>query len=67
MAQPEQNSIKSGMKKYSKEIDGILEKNRELAMKLGINGTPAFIIGDELIPGAVGLEQMKEYVNKSRK
>lgn len=27
-----------------------------LAMQLGFNGTPAYIIGDELLPGAYGLD-----------
>jgi protein-disulfide isomerase len=56
--------IKSSIEKNSKELDATLAKIRDYAMQLGINGTPAFIIGDELIPGAIGLDQMKEYVNK---
>jgi protein-disulfide isomerase len=33
-----------------------IARNRALAQQLGINGTPAFIIGEELIPGAVELD-----------
>ena len=35
----------------SPETAGILERNRNLAQSLAINGTPAFIIDDKLVPG----------------
>ena len=34
------------------EITKILERNYQLANALGINGTPAFVIGERRIPGA---------------
>lgn len=37
----------------SKAITAEIEANKELAQKLGISGTPAFIVGDRLIPGAI--------------
>jgi len=43
-----------------------LQKNRSLASELGITGTPGFIIGKQLIPGAVGLEDIKEAIKKAR-
>ncbi|MAU41915.1 MAG: hypothetical protein CMF31_09875 [Kordiimonas sp.] len=33
-------------------ISNVIQQNRSLARALGITGTPAFIIGDEIIPGA---------------
>ncbi len=44
-----------------------LEKNRALAGKLGMSGTPAFVIGDEIIPGAVGLDQVQAKIADQRK
>lgn len=35
----------------SDEINAILQKNQILAQSLAINGTPAFVIGDQLVPG----------------
>jgi protein-disulfide isomerase len=35
----------------AKKVDKQLERNIQLGAKLGIRGTPAFIIGDELNPG----------------
>jgi|TARA_R110002094_G_scaffold82145_1_gene87207 protein-disulfide isomerase len=44
----------------------VIEKNHELAGKLGISGTPAFIIGDQFIPGVISLEDMKTVINAVR-
>ena len=38
--------------KDSKEVTAEIEKVRELAQKMGINGTPHFLVGDRTIPGA---------------
>ena len=40
--------------------------NYGLADALGIKGTPAFVIGRELIPGAISLEEMKRYIAQAR-
>ena len=36
-----------------------------LAQQLGVRGTPAFVINETLIPGAIDLKGMKEIINKS--
>jgi protein-disulfide isomerase len=46
------------------EITAIIEKNRALARSLGISGTPAFVIGSELVPGAVDYPSFKELVTR---
>ena len=48
------------------EIDALLQKNFELAQSLGIRGTPAFVIGDELYPGALDLQSLKALITKAR-
>jgi protein-disulfide isomerase len=48
------------------EIDQILQANRGLARDLGISGTPAFIIGDTLVPGVAGLDDLKALVAAER-
>ncbi len=50
----------------SPEVDAVINKNHALASGLGIQGTPAFVIGDQLIPGAVSLDELKGYVAKAR-
>ena len=48
------------------EIDQIIKRNYDLSDKLGINGTPSFVIGDVLIPGAVDLAELRKMVAKVR-
>ena len=43
-----------------------LEKNVQLAHKLGIEGTPAFVVGETLIPGAVELPELQKAVEAAR-
>ncbi len=43
-------------------IDKILERNYSLAQALNINGTPAFVIGGKLVPGAIDAATMKKMI-----
>jgi protein-disulfide isomerase len=49
------------------EIDRALNANRSLAKALEIRGTPGFIIGDRIIPGAIDLDALKTMVADARK
>lgn len=51
----------------SPEVKAILEANHALAEELNIRGTPGFIFGDELVPGAIKYEEMKRLVAAVRK
>lgn len=48
------------------EIAAAIDANYALASKLGIEGTPAFIVGDELIPGAVEKSRLEELIEQAR-
>jgi protein-disulfide isomerase len=48
------------------EVKAALTENRGLGDKLGLSGTPAFIIGDEIIPGAVGVEPIRKTITDVR-
>ena len=48
------------------EIEKILQDNIALGSSIGINGTPAFVLGEELIPGAMELASFKEKINSLR-
>ena len=50
----------------SPAIDAHLQKTRELASRLGISGTPAFVFGKELVKGAISRGQMLELVEAAR-
>jgi protein-disulfide isomerase len=43
-----------------------LDANIRLAQAIGIQGTPAYVVGNELLPGAVGPEQLREAIARSR-
>ncbi len=47
-------------------VKAALQENVGLGDKLGLSGTPAFIIGSEIIPGAVGLDPLKQVVASVR-
>jgi len=49
------------------DIDRIIHSNLNLAEALDIRGTPALIIGDILIPGAVDLDTLREDIAAARR
>jgi protein-disulfide isomerase len=53
----------------SPEVKREIDETRALALKLGIQGTPHFLVGDRVIPGAPEnlLEQIKKNVAEVRK
>src|SRR5262245_7075475 len=48
------------------EIKATLQESFKLAEALGLSGTPSYVIGDNVVVGAVGLEALREKVNTSR-
>ena len=64
-------SIGLDTKKLAKDmtdpkIRKIIARNFQLAQLLKINGTPAFIIGDQLVPGALSKQQLDAYIASAR-
>jgi len=50
----------------SDEVRTQLEESMKLAEALGLNGTPSYVVGPEVVVGAVGLKTLKERVNNAR-
>ena len=50
----------------SPAVEETLNANFALAEQLGVNGTPAFIIGDSFVPGAIPLERLQGLVEEAR-
>ncbi|MBS0169490.1 MAG: DsbA family protein [Nitrospira sp.] len=48
------------------EWQTVIERNRRLAKTLGISGTPAFIVGKELVPGALDVKMLQDLVAQGR-
>lgn len=48
------------------ELDQIIARNKKLAEGLNIDGTPDFIVGETVIPGAVDVSYIKDLIKKER-
>lgn len=47
------------------DLQTIIDRNRALAKDLGISGTPGFIAGTELVPGALDLKGLKDLIARA--
>ena len=59
------NALKGMMKAPAVEAE--IEKNMLIARELDITGTPSFIVGKHLVPGAVDMNALKQLVATARK
>ena len=47
-------------------VDAEISENYKIAEALGLRGTPSFVVGDEVIPGAISFEALQEKITKAR-
>ena len=50
----------------SDEVKATIEESFKLAEALGLNGTPSYVVGGDVVVGAVGLDTLKGKVNTAR-
>jgi protein-disulfide isomerase len=50
----------------SPEVKATLEESFRLAEAIGLNGTPSYVVGNDVVVGAVGVEALREKVNSAR-
>ena len=50
----------------SDEVKQTIEENLKLAEALGLNGTPSYVVGEDVVVGAVGLEALRGKINSAR-
>ena len=50
----------------SPEVRATIEENFKLAEAMGMNGTPSYVIGKQVVIGAVGLDGLKEKIGIAR-
>ncbi len=50
----------------SPEVRATIEENFKLAEAMGMNGTPSYVIGKQVVIGAVGLDNLKEKIGVAR-
>ena len=49
------------------DVEEELKRNLEMARQLGVNGTPAWVIGERMIHGAVPPEELQDAIDAARK
>jgi protein-disulfide isomerase len=47
----------------SEEVNTTIAEDMKLADALGVNGTPSYVVGDELVVGAVGFDELKKKID----
>jgi protein-disulfide isomerase len=50
----------------SDEVKTTIDEDMKLADELGVNGTPSYVVGSEVIVGAVGLDELKQKIAAER-
>jgi protein-disulfide isomerase len=50
----------------SDEVKETLAESFKIAEALGLNGTPSYVVGSDVVVGAVGLKTLKEKINTAR-
>ncbi|MDA9431167.1 DsbA family protein [Bradyrhizobium sp. CCBAU 51627] len=50
----------------SPEVRATIEENFKLAEAMGMNGTPSYVIGKQIVVGAVGLDGLREKIGVAR-
>ena len=56
--------LKSDME--SPKTMAIIQRTREAAAALEINGTPGLVVGDKIVPGAIGLDELVKLIAEER-
>jgi protein-disulfide isomerase len=51
----------------SPEVATTIAEDMKLADALGVNGTPSYVVGDELVVGAVGFDELKQKIDALQK
>ena len=59
------NKLRADM--VAPETEAVLKRNLELAQAIEVRGTPAFVIGDTLVPGAVDLPTLRRMVGDAKR
>ncbi len=51
----------------SPEVKKTIDESMKLADAIGVSGTPTYVVGDEVVVGAVGLDALKQKIEAVRK
>jgi protein-disulfide isomerase len=60
------NRVELMLDMNAKAPNDVLQANYDLAKSLNATGTPTYILGDEMIPGAMPIDQLKQKIANLR-
>jgi protein-disulfide isomerase len=60
------NEVRTARDMKSARLEAEIEKNLRLGGALGLTGTPSYVIGDRILSGAVGYDELKQAVAEAR-
>ena len=60
------NEMKTAKDLNSPALKAELKKNLDLGRALGLTGTPSYVVGNQILSGAVGFDELKEAVAEAR-
>lgn len=60
------NEVQAVKDMQSAEIKAEIKKNRELAQAIGVTGTPTYVVGKQILAGAVGYDALKKAIAEAR-
>lgn len=61
------NPVSLELSSQSESIQQAIDRSYKVAQAVGTSGTPTYIVGNEVIPGAVGLEGLQSRIDNLRK
>jgi protein-disulfide isomerase len=51
----------------SDEVKATIEENMKLADALGVSGTPTYVVGNDVVVGAVGLDELRAKIKNEQR
>jgi protein-disulfide isomerase len=61
------NPVEVGLEMEAADVNSVIAKSFQIADGLNVSGTPTYIIGDEVIPGAIGIDGLRQRIANMRK
>lgn len=60
------NPVTIELDAQSDDVGHVIQRSYDIAQAVGTSGTPTYIIGDDVIPGAVGREELQKRIDNMR-
>jgi protein-disulfide isomerase len=61
------NEVQTARDLTASSLKAEIQKNLDLGRALGLTGTPAYVVGNRILSGAVGYDEMKKAIAEARK